>query len=188
MFWKKWHISLTSWFRDYVYIPLGGNKTNKIKHLFNILVVFALSGLWHGAGFNFILWGTVHAIGYMITLAVINQLKIKLPSAISYVFNFVLVAFIFVFFRSGQLSESLAIFTNLCPKQENLNFIPISYFLLANLFFLFLLEYKARTHNNYKTFIEQNNYFKNLLIYIYIAFAILTFSGIDNLPFIYFQF
>ena len=188
VFWKKWHISLTSWFRDYVYIPLGGNKTNKIKHLFNILVVFALSGLWHGAGFNFILWGTVHAIGYMITLAVINQLKIKLPSAISYVFNFVLVAFIFVFFRSGQLSESLAIFTNLCPKQENLNFIPISYFLLANLFFLFLLEYKARTHNNYKTFIEQNNYFKNLLIYIYIAFAILTFSGIDNLPFIYFQF
>lgn len=56
-FWRRWHISLSSWFRDYIYIPLGGNRTSKIKWLRNIFIVWLLTGLWHGAAWNFILWG-----------------------------------------------------------------------------------------------------------------------------------
>ncbi|MEO6302415.1 MAG: MBOAT family O-acyltransferase [Bacteroidia bacterium] len=187
-FWKKWHISLTKWFRDYVYIPLGGNRTSAFKHYLNIVVVFALSGLWHGAGFNFILWGTVHAIAYLITAIVISKINVKIPNVISYIFTFVLVAFIFVFFRNGQLSESLIIFKNVFPKKISYEFNPISYILIINILMIFCIEYIAKTHTNYQTFFEKNTFIKNIFIFMYLLFAILAFSGIDNLPFIYFQF
>ena len=61
-FWRRWHISLGSWFRDYIYIPLGGNRVSTLKHIRNILVVWALTGLWHGASWNFVLWGVYYGL------------------------------------------------------------------------------------------------------------------------------
>ncbi len=188
VFWKKWHISLTSWFRDYVYIPLGGSRVTTLKHTFNIIIVFTLSGLWHGAGFNFILWGFIHSVFYLLTVFVLKKVTFQIPKAFNYIFTFTLVAFIFVFFRNGNLSESMTIFKNAFVKQKIISFEAVSYILLLNILILFFIEFYAKKYYNYQTFISNNSFLKNLIIYSYLLFAILTFSGIDNLPFIYFQF
>lgn len=61
-FWRRWHITLSKWFKDYIYIPLGGNRVSKIKNIFNILVVWVITGLWHGAAWNFVIWGLYYAV------------------------------------------------------------------------------------------------------------------------------
>ncbi|MBA3665451.1 MAG: MBOAT family protein [Bacteroidetes bacterium] len=187
-FWRKWHMSLTNWFRDYVYIPLGGNKKSHLRHYINILIVFALSGLWHGAGFNFIVWGLLHAVAYLAVTLFFIKHPIKIPVALKYLFTFALVSFIFVFFRNGKLSDSTIILSKIVSGNTHLLFKPISVFLLMNIGFVFVLELFARKYGNYTSFLENKNEFKKVLLYCYLFFGILTFSGIDNLPFIYFQF
>lgn len=187
-FWKKWHISLTGWFRDYVYIPLGGNRTSIRKYYFNIMVIFTLSGLWHGAGYNFILWGFIHAICYIITIIVLEKRKIKIPLVFNYIFTFILVSFIFIFFRNGDLKSTSLIFNQMFQYKSNYNFKSIPSILLLNIFLIFSMEFIVRKYNNYSNFLLNNKKTVNYIILSYILFSILTFSGVDNLPFIYFQF
>ena len=80
-FWRRWHISLSTWFRDYVYIPLGGNRVKKGRWIFNLLVVWALTGFWHGAQWNFILWGLYYAALLLIEKLLLGKWLEKLPSA-----------------------------------------------------------------------------------------------------------
>lgn len=186
-FWKKWHLSLTGWFRDYVYIPLGGNRGSFLKYAFNIAVIFTLSGLWHGAGVNFIFWGFFHALCYIITVALVKKAGIRFPSIFGYVTTFILVSCIFVFFRNGSFAESMAIF------RQSLNggdqaFVPVSGILLINLLIVAFVEFFANKHLNYSGFLKVNGSLKNALLLFYMLFAVLCFSGVDNLPFIYFQF
>lgn len=187
-FWKKWHISLTTWFRDYVYIPLGGNRVSITRYYVNIITIFVLSGLWHGAGFNFLLWGLIHSLCYVITLAVLKYQNIKTPSVLNYIFTFALVSFIFVFFRNGELNDSIQVIKHAFDYTTHIDFKAISYILLFNIIFIFSFEYFAKKHINYNNFLLSNSPLINGLFIFYIIFAILTFSGIDNLPFIYFQF
>lgn len=188
IFWKKWHISLTSWFRDYVYIPLGGNKNTVYKHFLNIIIVFTLSGLWHGAGFNFILWGFVHALGYLFTYYLFKNLKLKIPKATSYLFTFLLVSLIFVFFRNGDLSETTRILHDFFNPASIAACEQIPYSLLFNILFILTIEYAAKEFSSYSGYLLESGRFTRLIVLSYMIFAILTFSGIDNLPFIYFQF
>lgn len=188
IFWRKWHISLTSWFRDYVYFPLGGSKKSKPIHYFNILIVFALSGLWHGAGINFILWGLLHAVAYIATIALLGKFKLKVPKFISYLLTFIIVSFFFVFFRNGKLTDSIEILSSLFSNVQSNHFIQISWFLILNILLAIFLELDAKKHHNYGEYLSNNTIAKNSAIFIYTLFSILTFSGIDNLPFIYFQF
>lgn len=187
-FWKKWHISLTGWFRDYVYIPLGGNRGTFLKYAFNIALIFTLSGLWHGAGINFILWGFLHAVCYIITVLLIKRLNIRLPAILGYVATFIIVAFIFVFFRIGSISESMAIFRQIFQQANNSPFMPISIILCLNLIVVFFIELFTHKRLNYSTFISNNSRPMNTVLFLYLLFAVLVFSGVDNLPFIYFQF
>lgn len=112
-FWKRWHISLTSWFTDYLYIPLGGNRKGEIRKYFNIFIVFAVSGLWHGASWSFVVWGLLHAI-YQIAEAVgakwrtktirEDNLSAKLRKII---ITFILTDFAWIFFVSNGLKHAL---------------------------------------------------------------------------------
>lgn len=188
VFWKKWHISLTGWFRDYIYIPIGGNKGVRYKHCFNIILVFSLSGLWHGAGFNFIIWGFLHSIVYLVVYYFFKHAKFKIPKALSYLSTFILVSFIFVFFRNGSFKESYGIIQNILSLDHFSHLKPISFFLILNILAIFLIEYNAKNQINYSNYFSTNTKTKNFLIFSYILFALFTFSGIDNLPFIYFQF
>ena len=123
-FWARWHISLSTWFRDYLYIPLGGNRCSKARHFFNIFVVFFVSGLWHGASWTFVIWGVLHGV-YQIVGALTKKpreriykaLKIKTES-LAFVlwqrfWTFVLVCFSWIFFRANSFSDALLLIQRL---------------------------------------------------------------------------
>ena len=103
-FWWRWHISLGSWFRDYVYIPLGGNRVSKLRWVFNILVVWMLTGLWHGAAWNFVLWGLLYAV-FLLLEKWVPWLQ-KLPSVLRRVYVLLVVLLGFVLFNAESLSQA----------------------------------------------------------------------------------
>lgn len=119
-FWQRWHISLSTWFRDYLYIPLGGNRVSKPRWIFNILVTFLISGLWHGANWTYIIWGGLHGFYYVLStltesmrqrLAVLTRLD-KLPrlrTTLATLTTFLLVTFAWIFFRAKSLADALYI-------------------------------------------------------------------------------
>lgn len=102
-FWRRWHISLSSWFRDYVYIPLGGNRVSKSRHIFNLMVVWFLTGLWHGAAWNFVAWGLYYGIILIIEKYILSPVLDKLPSVVRHIYSIVLVVIGWVLFFSPSL-------------------------------------------------------------------------------------
>ncbi len=119
-FWSRWHISLSSWFRDYVYIPLGGNRVGKFRHLFNLFLTFLLSGLWHGASWTFIIWGALHGIYQIIgqlTAAPKKKLYAKMNintesnqwKALKNVITVILVCFAWIFFRANTVGDAFVL-------------------------------------------------------------------------------
>ena len=107
-FWRRWHISLSSWFRDYVYIPLGGNRRGKGRQCFNILVVWALTGFWHGAGWNFLFWGFYYGVLLLIEKLVLGRYIRRWPRFLQWLYVMVIVVIGWVFFASSDLSAALA--------------------------------------------------------------------------------
>jgi D-alanyl-lipoteichoic acid acyltransferase DltB (MBOAT superfamily) len=117
-FWRRWHISLSTWFKDYVYVPLGGNRGTRTRHYLNLVAVFVISGLWHGANWTYVIWGLLHGM-FLITGDATKQVRSRaahaiglqrlpaLSSALSMVSTFALVTFAWVFFRATSLSDAL---------------------------------------------------------------------------------
>lgn len=105
-FWRRWHISLSTWFRDYVYIPLGGNRIGKIRSCINILIVWALTGLWHGAGWNFLAWGMYYGVLLLLEKTVYGKKLASLPSVFGYVYTIVVVIVGWIFFASPSFSAA----------------------------------------------------------------------------------
>ena len=106
-FWRRWHISLSSWFRDYVYIPMGGNRVSKQRQIFNLLVVWMLTGLWHGAAWNFILWGLYFAVLLILEKFCLFKGKSRIPSVLSHIYVLVLVMISFVLFNAENLDQAM---------------------------------------------------------------------------------
>lgn len=117
-FWSRWHISLSTWFRDYLYIPLGGNKKGKLRKALNLMIVFLVSGFWHGIGWNYICWGGIHGLYHIIsdwTKAFSEKIKEKMNvktdcfswSFLQMTITFVLVVFAWIFFRSSSITDAL---------------------------------------------------------------------------------
>jgi alginate O-acetyltransferase complex protein AlgI len=136
-FWARWHISLSTWFRDYVYIPLGGNRTTLRRNLINLMLVFLISGLWHGAGWNFVIWGGLHGIAVAFLAytrhqnwrILMGQDVVQRLIRISLTFAFVMLAW--VFFRANSLSDAQYILANLWVWDTNIDIVaPLSSALL----------------------------------------------------------
>src|SRR5438094_5463545 len=110
-FWSRWHISLSSWFRDYVYIPLGGNRRSELITYRNLFITFLISGIWHGAAWTFAVWGILHAIGVTITreLERSSFYRERVPKVAKQLATFLFVSFTWIFFRAGSLSDALLI-------------------------------------------------------------------------------
>ncbi len=106
-FWRRWHISLGSWFRDYVYIPLGGNRCSRAKWIRNILVVWLLTGFWHGAAWSYIVWGLYFAVFLLLEKLCIGKLLGRLPTAVRVVYTLLVLLFGFVIFSADSLSAAL---------------------------------------------------------------------------------
>jgi len=132
-FWRRWHISLSTWFKDYLYIPLGGNRVSKARWYYNIFVVFLLSGLWHGANWTFLLWGSLHG-AYMVISSMTKSIRFRVAhfltltkypmihNALRVFITFHLVLFSWICFRSNSISDLFIILKNMFLI-ENLNFL-----------------------------------------------------------------
>ena len=119
-FWSRWHISLSTWFRDYVYIPLGGNRCGKLRHSINLMITFMVSGLWHGANWTFVFWGMLHGLGQVIENAFTGRERQEvhgLKWAVRVCVTFLFVMLAWVFFRAQSLDEAVYVFTHM--------FIPV---------------------------------------------------------------
>lgn len=122
-FWRRWHISLSTWLKDYVYIPLGGSRCSKIRNYWNILVTFLVSGIWHGANWTFIVWGIWHGLFQIIEKA-IGQQKCEygwLGKTVKIIITFLLVNFAWIFFRMPTLSDAAGVMSNIFDFSQPLN-------------------------------------------------------------------
>jgi D-alanyl-lipoteichoic acid acyltransferase DltB (MBOAT superfamily) len=199
-FWRRWHISLSTWFRDYLYISLGGNRGSRARKYRNIMITFLVSGLWHGASWNFIVWGGLHGF-YQIIGNFIKPLKEKyfckttfLMKIISILTTFFLVSFAWIFFRANGLSAALSmirrIFTNLLTGQVNEQWVfnPI---LLFGIIILILVDLCREKFDLFAAILKQKAPIR-WFVYYAITLIILVFGiyGTDYVQtqFIYFQF
>lgn len=104
-FWRRWHISLSSWFRDYIYIPLGGNRCSKARWIFNLCVVWVLTGFWHGAQWNFMLWGVYYAALLLLEKLFLGKFLDHLPKFVQWIYTFFFVIIGWVIFNSESLAQ-----------------------------------------------------------------------------------
>ena len=122
-FWRRWHISLSTWLKDYMYIPLGGSRCSKIRNYWNIFVTFLVSGIWHGANWTFIVWGIWHGLFQIIEKA-IGQQKCEyewLGKTVKIIITFLLVNFAWIFFRMPTLSDAVGVMSNIFDFSQPLN-------------------------------------------------------------------
>ena len=196
-FWRRWHISLGSWFRDYVYIPLGGNRVGKIKHLRNILIVWLLTGIWHGASWNFIIWGLMFGIILIIEKLFLNKYIGKLPSFIRRIYVLFIVMISFIIFNADTMSDAISNIIGLFGFNQKTLINNYTIYYLKSYFIILVIAIIASTPL-IKNFIEKmkKNKFMNRLInilepiYIVTLLLVVTAYLIDNSynPFLYFRF
>lgn len=198
-FWRRWHISLSTWFRDYLYIPLGGNKGSKWTVVRNTFIIFLVSGFWHGANWTFILWGLLHAT-YFLPLLLLKKNRNNLntvaegrylPSLkelLSMIVTFGLTVFAWIFFRAVDVSHAFAFIKNIFTG--SLFTIPgifpvSSYIIIA---FFLLIEWLGRNQQYaLEKFAMNRPAAFRWSFYYFLAICIFWYSGSDQ-PFIYFQF
>ncbi len=205
-FWKMWHISLSTWFRDYVYIPLGGNRCSKLRNHLNLLITFLLSGLWHGADWTFVIWGGLHGTGQIIENTLPKQ---KTPAShlgrifknfLSTLLIFSFCCFTWIFFRAESIQDAIYIITHLfeglaSPVQycmEGLTsmglFAKRLFEIAFTIFLLFAYDFASRDTD----LIQKSKALPGIArwaIYLLLLFVILVFTPIENnSEFIYFQF
>lgn len=194
-FWRRWHISLSSWFKEYVYIPLGGNRKGKIRTLINLFIVFLLTGIWHGANYTFILWGLIFGIFLVLERLFLGELlkKNKLKF-INWIYTIFVVMMLWIFFRSNSLNHAFKYFAKLFTYSEELiPIIPkINLFqwtmLIVGIIFagpIQLLYKKTLIKYNESYAIQILNYIS--LLFIFGLSVLLLINNTFN-PFIYFQF
>lgn len=138
-FWRRWHITLGSWFRSYVYIPLGGNRGGTLKTVRNLLIVWFLTGLWHGASWNFVFWGVYFGVLIMAERLFLGKLLAKLPNIVQWLYSFLLVVFGWVFFEMKTLPEIGSFFSAMFGINGAGFFEPQSIYLLTTNFLAFVL-------------------------------------------------
>ena len=196
-FWRRWHISLSLWFREYVYIPLGGNRKGKVRCEMNKLIVFFLTGLWHGANWTFIIWGMIHGVANVFEDTVGKVIKIK-NKVISNILTWIVVISAFVMFRADNVSYGLKMLKNMFTA-FNVNINSISYVLqLLSPYYAFILilailfSYSLRERFENKIIAKIGN--EKAEVICYVADIVLLVLCIMNLatatynPFIYFRF
>lgn len=196
-FWRRWHISLGSWFRDYVYIPLGGNRVSKIKFLRNILIVWLLTGFWHGASWNFIIWGLLFGILLIFEKIYLNKILDKLPNFIKRIYVLFIVMISFIIFNANTMNTAWHNIIGLFGFNKEVFINTYTIYYLKSYLLVIIIAIIASTPipKNIISKLNKNkslNKIINLLepIFIIILLLITTSYLIDNSynPFLYFRF
>ncbi|OFX10740.1 MAG: hypothetical protein A3G22_06505 [Alphaproteobacteria bacterium RIFCSPLOWO2_12_FULL_40_11] len=192
-FWRRWHMSLSAWFRDYVYIPLGGNRVSVLRQYFNLVLVFFLCGLWHGASWNFIIWGMFHGF-FLVAERVLP--KVSMPKILQNFYAIFIIMIGWVFFRSPDLSHSLAYLQTMFSGNEieivsnQISRLIRSHFVWMS-FSLALTGFSPLVKNLALCLMRKNRIFVgifDLFLIAVFALAIIRLSAATHNPFIYFQF
>ncbi len=208
-FWKRWHISLSTWFKDYLYITLGGNRVSISRWYLNLFIVFLVSGLWHGANWTFVIWGALHGF-YLVFGLVTNNIRQRISKAlyfnklpiISVLTTFVLVAFAWIFFRTDDVHSAIyiikkiikgipelvdmllnhqSIFENMGLRKKDLTLSVLLILFLESVHFI---QSKINLTN---FFLKRTIYFR-WAVYYFIILTIIYLGVFDDRQFIYFQF
>lgn len=137
-FWRRWHISLSTWFRDYVYIPLGGSRGVKVLTYRNLIIVFFLTGLWHGASWNFIVWGLFHGFFLILERLKLKEWLDRVPAFVQHTYTLLIVLVGWVLFRAEDLTYALSYLKVLSGFSSGVNYKPLIYFDRYTLFILIM--------------------------------------------------
>ena len=196
-FWRRWHISLTTWFRDYIYIPLGGSRCSQWKIIRNVFIVWAVSGLWHGAKWTFVCWGLYHAV-LLVAYRLLNgkdkvnksqsvDMSFQWKNVLSMLTTYLLVLGGWIIFRAGTMSQAVSYVRSIFTNPWNGDFVGGEALMFCMV--LLIVEWKQRDQNYALSFIGRQNviirWFTYSLLYLVIAYFFLTN---DKSDFIYFQF
>jgi len=210
-FWRRWHISLSTWFRDYVYIPLGGNKVSQPRHYLNILVSFLLSGLWHGVGWNFVLWGFLHGVGVIASELIApsnflrgNQFIKILGNIFAWASTFLFITVTWILFRAQNFSDAWYVFTHASIGLKSFAFnlfrndgsvydyvfnqgnglgLPKEQIFIAVIALLLLSIFEF-----FQARWDRTNVLIRVSLYILLVLGIINLSFVYERPFIYVQF
>jgi len=201
-FWQRWHISFSSWLRDYVYISLGGNRAGKISMYRNILITMLICGLWHGAGWNFIIWGGINGIFIIIHRlfnSILSKIKFQTPSsAIIYnlvvptkmLFTFSFICIGWIFFRSNNLYDSLNILNKIAQINDyNFSSVTQKIYILKGMMLICFLVFVEGMSLLFNTKKFLNDHLNIKILWIAFIIVLISLCGtFENNAFIYFQF
>lgn len=200
-FWKRWHISLSSWFRDYLYIPLGGNRVGKYRWYFNLFFVFLVSGLWHGANWTFLIWGGLN--GFYLIFAILTEKPRnwlaersglashpKFRDFFQILTTFLLICFSWIFFRAASLHDALTVIKGIALFKGPLYIGDPSVFIysLFGIAFLLLADLKKEYYHGPIALMHHPNPIVRYSVYTALILIILSIGVLDGGQFIYFQF
>ena len=197
-FWRRWHISLSSWMRDYLYIPLGGNRCLKVRNYINLWTVFLVSGLWHGANWTFVIWGSLH--GFFIVCDKLFWLKKsnQIPKFLNIAFTFLLVMFAWVFFRADNISHALYYLSAMFDISGITNIVPVTSIYFTNsiivIFVISLIITFIPATSYYEKFMVKyqaaraSERFQMSIIVIILFVSVVKSATSSYSPFIYFRF
>lgn len=195
-FWRRWHISLSSWLRDYLYISFGGSRHGTVKTYRNLIMTMLIGGLWHGASWNFVIWGGLNGI----FLSAEKALGVKttptnnwILKGLKVMYVFVLISFTWIFFRAATFSQALAIIRKifLYPDPSKFNALDINVFasIILGTFLLLLLEFNLFRKYSFDTlFQKQHGRWWLTLLTVFLIVYIMLFGNSNGAQFIYFQF
>ena len=199
-FWRRWHISLSSWFKDYLYFPLGGNRVSKFRASINILIVFAISGLWHGAALTFIIWGLLNGIYQVFGMFFKKFTNIRFLKPFRILITFILICFSWIFFRAENLAQAFSIISEMFNINKEMiesfdysllglskEYVIICIFSVSGLIVVdFIMQFVNLEKLINKTFIFR------YIVYLFLIFFMILFGyygiGYDAQDFIYFRF
>lgn len=196
-FWRRWHISLSSWFRDYLYIPLGGSKGGLWMKIRNTFAIFLVSGFWHGANWTFIVWGGLNAIYFLpLLLAKTNRQNLEviakgrlfpnLKEFFQVIITFAITCFAWIFFRADSVSDALMYIKNMCTGKLHLsNPFPTKVFALIGIMLLIEWINRSQFHG---LEIKRFNPWLRRALYVCFIYIIIRYANFGNNEFIYFQF
>ena len=200
-FWRRWHISLSSWFRDYLYISLGGNRGGAFNTYKNLIIVFFVTGLWHGASWNFVIWGLIHGLFLLIERILGEQRMSKIPKLIRHAYLLFIVLITWVFFRAEDLHTSILFIKSMLGLTNVSNdMLIVSQYLDKQLLIMFVIAilgsfgviermvnlFKSKSQNALFILVNQSIYSLSLIFIIILCYS--SLAGNTYNPFIYFRF
>jgi len=192
-FWTRWHISLSTWFRDYLYISIGGNRVHTLRWAFNIMLVFMVSGLWHGASWMFVVWGALHGLTLLAERFFSSLFKFEIKQGWSFINvmlcfkTFVITSFIWIFFRAENLETAKGIIKSIVYWRGSVNIsgdVLVLILIATGVVLLDMFYYNSR----FELKLNQRKPLIRWAVYALLIFCLLALSGTKKFAFIYFQF